>query len=47
LRRDKEIEARTNHETRQIQPVFEDAHFAVYEASTLRIVPGRLVVDRR
>ena len=47
LRRDKEIEARTNHETRQSQPVFEDAHFAVYEASTLRIVPGRLVVDRR
>jgi hypothetical protein len=45
--RSRTIEAKTREETRLVQPVFVDAHFAAYEASTLRSIPGRLLVDGR
>lgn len=40
------IKAVTNDETRIVPAVFMDDHFAVYEASTLRLLPGKLILDQ-
>jgi hypothetical protein len=40
------IKALTNDETRIVPAVFMDDHFAVYEASTLRLLPGKLILDQ-
>jgi len=45
--RARSVEARTSAETRVLTPAFQDNRFAVYEASTLRVVPGKLLVDGR
>jgi hypothetical protein len=41
------LEANTGGQRRILKPVFRDNHFAVYEASMLRTVPGELTVNGR
>ncbi len=44
FRRNHVVETEIEGRMRPVQPIFLDGKFAVYEASTLRIVPGKLEV---
>ncbi len=44
FRRNHLVETETEGQIRPVKPVFLDAEFAVYEASTLRLVPGTLAI---